>query len=210
MPTSHTVFAALYDRATAPAERAGLADRRRRLLAGATGRVLEIGGGTGANLAHYPDGLDTVVVLEPDGAMRQRLLEKVPSANVPVEVHEAAIEDSSLPADAFDTVISTLTLCTVGDLDAALASIRRVLAPGGRVLFIEHVRAPGLQGLAQRASAPVWTRVAAGCHPDRDILAAMRANGFAVTDLDRFRIRLMVNPLINEAVQGTARLEIRP
>ncbi|MEY2477929.1 MAG: hypothetical protein QOG87_3244 [Actinomycetota bacterium] len=210
MGTEHALFAAVYDRVTAPAERAGLADRRRRLLAGATGRVLEIGGGTGANLAHYPDGLETVVVLEPDGAMRQRLLEKVPSANVPVEVHEAAIEDSSLPADAFDTVISTLTLCTVGDIDAALASIRRVLAPGGRVLFIEHVRARGLQGLAQRASAPVWTRVAAGCHPDRDILAAMRANGFAVTDLDRFRIRLMVNPLINEAVQGTARLEVRP
>jgi ubiquinone/menaquinone biosynthesis C-methylase UbiE len=210
MGTEHALFAAVYDRATAPAERAGLADRRRRLLAGATGRVLEIGGGTGANLAHYPEGLETVVVLEPDGAMRQRLLEKVPSATAPVEVHETAIEDGSLPADAFDTVVSTLTLCTVGDIDAALASIRRVLAPGGRVLFIEHVRARGLQGLAQRASAPVWTRVAAGCHPDRDILAAMRANGFAVTDLDRFRIRLMINPLINEAVQGTARLEVRP
>jgi SAM-dependent methyltransferase len=210
MGTEHTFFAAVYDRATAPAERAGLADRRQRLLAGATGRVLEIGGGTGANLAHYPPGLETVVVLEPDGAMRERLLEKVPSASVEVEVHEAAIEDGSLPDDAFDTVISTLTLCTVPDLDVALGAIRRVLAPGGRLLFIEHVRATGLQALAQRASAPLWTRVAAGCHPDRDILAAMRANGFAVTDLDRFRIRLMVNPLINGAVQGAARVELRP
>jgi SAM-dependent methyltransferase len=172
--------------------------------------VLEIGGGTGANLAHYPEGLETVVILEPDPAMRERLLEKVPSTGADVEVHEAAIEDGSLPSDAFDTVVSTLTLCTVPDLDVALSSIKRVLAPGGRLLFIEHVRATGLQALAQRASAPVWTRVAAGCHPDRDILAAMRSNGFAVTDLDRFRIRMMVNPLIGGAVQGTARVESRP
>ena len=210
MGNEHTLFAAVYDRATAPAERAGLADRRRRLLAGATGRVLEIGGGTGANLAHYPEGLDTVTMLEPDSAMRDRLLEKVPSASVPVEVHEAGIEDESLPTDGFDTVVSTLTLCTVPDLDAALAAIKRVLAPGGQLLFIEHVRGTGLQALAQRATAPVWTRVAAGCHPDRDILAAMRTNGFAVTDLDRFRIRLMINPLINGAVQGVARAEVRP
>jgi SAM-dependent methyltransferase len=207
MGTEHALFAAVYDRLTAPAERAGMADRRRRLLAGATGRVLEIGGGTGVNLAHYPSGLDTVVVLEPDGAMRERMLTKMPAAPVPVEVHEAGIEDHSLPAGGFDTVVSTLTLCTVPDLDRALAAVHRLLAPGGRLLFIEHVRASGLQGLAQRASAPVWTRVAAGCHPDRDILAAMRTNGFAVTDLDRFRIRMMVNPLINEAVQGVARLE---
>ena len=210
MGNDHALFAAVYDRATAPAERAGLADRRARLLADATGRVLEIGGGTGANLAHYPAGLQGLVVLEPDGAMRERLLEKVPTATAPVEVHEAAIEDASLPSGAFDTVVSTLTLCTVPDLDVALASIRRILAPGGRLLFIEHVRAPGLQGVLQRASSPLWTRLAAGCHPDRDILAAMRANGFAVTDLDRFRIRLMVNPLIGVAVQGTARVEVRP
>jgi SAM-dependent methyltransferase len=210
MSPQHTLFAAVYDRVTAPAERAGLADRRRRLLAGATGRVLEIGGGTGLNLAHYPSGLERVDVLEPDAAMRDRLLAKMPAAGVPVEVHEAGIEDDSLPTDGYDTVVSTLTLCTVPDLDAALAAIHRVLAPNGRLRFIEHVRATGVQGLAQRATAPVWTRVAAGCHPDRDILAAMRANGFAVTDLDRFRIRLMVNPLINGAVQGVARAEIRP
>jgi ubiquinone/menaquinone biosynthesis C-methylase UbiE len=189
----------------APAERAGLADRRRRLLAAASGRVLEVGGGTGANLAHYPAGLDQVAVLEPDGAMRERLLQKVAAVTTPVEVHDAGIEEGTFPDASFDTVVSTLTLCSVPDLQRALASMRRLLKPGGRLLFIEHVRAPGLKGVAQRASAPVWTRMAAGCHPDRDILAAMRAQGFTVTDCDRFRIRMLVNPLVNTAVQGQAR-----
>lgn len=203
MGSEHVVFAAVYDRVTAPAERAGLADRRRRLLAGATGRVLEIGGGTGLNLPHYPAALD-VTVLEPDGAMRERLLARVPEVGATVEVHDAGIEDAPFADGSFDTVVSTLTLCTVPDLGKALREIHRLLAPGGRLLFIEHVLATGLQGLAQRATAPVWTRVAAGCHPDRDILAAMRTNGLAVTDCDRFRIRLVVNPLIGQAVQGVA------
>ena len=203
MGSEHVVFAAVYDRVTAPAERAGLADRRRRLLAGATGRVLEIGGGTGLNLPHYPAGLD-VTVLEPDGAMRERLLARIPEASAAVVVHDAGIDDAPFDDGTFDTIVSTLTLCTVPDLDQALGQIVRLLAPGGRLLFMEHVLATGLQGLAQRASAPVWTRVAAGCRPDRDIRGAMRANGLAVTDCDRFRIRLTVNPLINQAVQGTA------
>ena len=203
MSSDHTVFAAVYDRVLSPAERAGLTDRRRRLLAGATGRVLELGGGTGLNLAHDPAGLE-VTVLEPDGAMRERLLVRVPESAATVEVHEAAVEDAPFPDESFDTVVSTLTLCTVDDLGRALAEVRRLLAPGGRLLFIEHVLATGLQGLAQRASAPVWTRVAAGCHPDRDILGAMRANGLAITDCDHFRMRLTADPLINQALQGGA------
>jgi SAM-dependent methyltransferase len=202
---SHPLFAAVYDRMMGPAERAGLSARRRRLLAGASGRVLEVGGGTGANLAHYPAAVTQLVVLEPDAAMRERLLAKVPAAPVSVEVHEIGIEDAPFRDGSFDTIVSTATLCTVTDLDAAFTAVRRLLAADGKLLFLEHVRAPGLQGLAQRASAPLWTRVAAGCHPDRDTLAAMRASGFVVTELDRFRIRLAANPLINWAVQGAAR-----
>jgi SAM-dependent methyltransferase len=203
--TDHALFAAVYDRMMGPAERAGLAARRRRLLAGASGRVLEVGGGTGANLAHYPGSVTQLVVLEPDAAMRDRLLAKVPGASVPVEVHEVGIEDAPFADGSFDTIVSTATFCTVADLDAALAAVRRLLTPDGRLLFLEHVRAPGLQGVAQRVTAPLWTRVAAGCHPDRDTVAAMRTSGFVVTELDRFRIRLAVNPLINWAVQGAAR-----
>ena len=204
MSHDHAVFAALYDRLVAPAERAGLGDRRQRLLAGARGRVLEIGGGTGLNLPHYPTAIDGVTVLEPDGAMREQLLVRVPDAPAAVEVHDAGIERAPFVDGSFDTIVSTLTLCTVDDVDQALREIRRLLAPEGQLLFLEHVRVPGLQGLAQRATAPVWSRIAAGCHPDRDILGAMRTNGFAVTDCDRFRIRLFVNPLISWAAQGVA------
>lgn len=203
----HPLFAAVYDRLTAPAERAGLADRRRRLISQASGRVLEIGAGTGANLAHYRD-VDRVVAIEPSAAMRRRLLDKVAAASVPVEVHEVGIDDvgadaATFPDGSFDTVVSTLTLCTVPDVADAAAAMRRVLADGGRILFLEHVSVPGWRGRLQRAAAPAWRRVAAGCHPDRDIPALLRASGLAVTEIDRFALPYG-GPLVGHAVQGVA------
>jgi SAM-dependent methyltransferase len=202
----HPLFAAVYDRATAPAERAGLADRRRRLLAQARGRTLEIGGGTGANLRHYPAAVESLTVLEPDGAMRERLLARLGEAPVPVEVHEAGIDDAPFPDGSFETIVSTVTLCSVPDLDGAVSAAARLLAPEGQLLFLEHVRAGGVQGWAQQLSAPLWSRVAAGCHPDRDVLGALRRGGLVVTACDRFTIHRMVNPLIGSAVQGVAQL----
>ena len=203
----HPLFAAAYDRLTAPVERAGLADRRRRLISRAAGRVLEIGGGTGANLAHYRD-VDRVVVIEPSAAMRRRLLDKVAGASVPVEVHELGIDEvgadaATFPDGAFDTIVSTLTLCTVPDVDSAVAAMRRVLADDGRILFLEHVAVPGWTGRLQRGAAPVWKRLAAGCHLDRDIPALLRAGGLAVTEIDRFALPYG-GPLVGHAVQGVA------
>lgn len=198
----HPLFAALYDRMSAPAERAGLADRRRRLLTGATGAVLEIGGGTGANLPHYR-GVDSVTVMEPSAAMRHRLLERAAAAPVKVEVHEAGIEAAPFPDASFDTVVSTLTLCSVADLDGGLAQIRRVLKPEGRLLFMEHVTTPGWRHRVQAAADPLWGRVAGGCHLTRDIPALLRQAGFAVTDCERF-LMPFANPLIGPAVQGQA------
>jgi SAM-dependent methyltransferase len=199
----HAVFAALYDRMMAPSERAGLADRRRRLLSRASGRVLEIGGGTGANLPHYRD-VESVTILEPDRAMLRRLADRVTAAAVPVELHEAGIEDAALPDAAFDTVVSTLTLCSVDDPDRALASVRRLLAPGGTFLFVEHVAGTGLRRRVQRLAAPLWRRLAGGCHPDRDTLAAIGRAGFVVAELDRFPMP-RGNPVIRPCVQGVAR-----
>jgi ubiquinone/menaquinone biosynthesis C-methylase UbiE len=140
MKDGHPIFAALYDPIGASAERRWMGERRRRLLAGARGAVLEIGGGTGANLAHYWD-VDRVTIAEPDPFMRNRIGPKLEDARVPVEVSAAGAEALPFPDGSFDTVVSTLVLCTVPDQEAALDEVRRVLRPGRRLLFIEHVRA---------------------------------------------------------------------
>jgi SAM-dependent methyltransferase len=156
---------------------AGLGDRRRRLLAGATGAVLDVGG-YAFNGPDYPPG---------------------------VEVHDVLpSEVSGLPDESFDTVVCTFVLCSVDDPRALLASIGDVLASDGRLLFLEHVRGGGLRGLAQRAAAPAWTRVFDGCHPDRDTVGAVRTAGFLITDLDRFPMRFAA-PMIVPAVAGAAK-----
>ena len=202
---AHDLFAAAYDRVLSPAERAGLADRRRELLSSARGAVWEIGGGTGLNLPHYPEkGVDSVTVLEPDAGMRRRLLQRMTASPLEVTVHETTVEETDIADGSFDTVVTSLVLCSVKDVDVALGRIRRLLRPDGRVLFLEHVRVPGLRGAVQRASRPLWTRVAAGCHPDRDIVGSFRAAGFSVTDCDHFKVRFTF-PHIAPAAAGVAR-----
>lgn len=186
MPTaSHPLHASLYDPFMGLLDRAGMAERRRRLIAEAKGQVVEVGGGTGRNLQYYRD-VDGVVVLEPDAAMRARLLERVDAAVVRVEVHDAGIEECALPDGFADTVVASLVLCTVESPAAALAVIKRLLKPDGRLLFLEHVAAPGFRGRMQSALTPMWSRTAgAGCHLDRPTLDHIRSAGFAITDCHR-------------------------
>lgn len=177
------LHAFLYDPGLGIANRSGVAARRRRLIAGARGRVLEVGGGTGRNLPLYRD-VDGVTVL--DVAPGPRTLDRVAAAAVPVELHERTLHDSGLPDASFDTIVCTLVLCTVADQSEALVELRRLLEPErGRMLFLEHVRAPAWRGLVQSALTPVWARLGAGCHLDRDTLDAIRAAGFVITDCDR-------------------------
>ena len=183
--SSHPVHAALYDPLMGVADRLGLAERRRRLVADATGEVVEVGGATGRNLPHYRE-VDRVVVLEPDEAMRRRLLAQVPSAPVPVEVHETGIEDTILPDGFADTVVASLVLCTVPSPASALERIRRLLRDEGRLLFLEHVHSPGWRGWVQSIMTPVWSRtLGAGCHLDRPTLDTIREAGFVITDCHR-------------------------
>ena len=181
----HPIFAALYDGLGAAAERGWMGRRRSRLLAGAAGSVLEIGGGTGANLPHYRDA-GRVVVSEPDPFMRGRLRRKLVRARVPVEVSESGAEDLPFRDGSFDAVVSTLVLCSVPTQEKALAEVRRVLRPGGRLLFIEHVRGEGSVARVQDRVLPLWSRLFAGCHPNRDTLGSIQAAGFEVGKLDRF------------------------
>lgn len=198
----HRLFAALYDRLNGAMERGWMGERRARLLSGARGAVLEIGGGTGANLPHYRDA-ERVTVTEPDPFMRKRLRPKLAQARVPVELSDAGAESLPFPDGSFDAVVSTLVLCTVPDQGAALTEIRRILRPGGRLLFIEHVRGEGSAAHWQDRIEPVWQRLFAGCHPNRDTLSAIEAAGFEIEALDNFRPPVPLSG-ITPHVQGVA------
>ena len=203
----HPLFAAAYDHLLALSEARGLADRRRHLLSRARGRVLEIGAGTGLNLAYYPpDAVTSVVALEPDGAMRRRLQGRITAGGspVPCQVVDAEVGRASFPEHSFDTVVCTLVLCAVADPVATVAAIRTWLAPDGCLLFLEHVRAGGLAGRLQRVAGPLWQWGAAGCHLDRDTLAVLRGADLAVTDCQRFALPAG-GVLLSACVQGVAR-----
>ena len=202
----HRLFAALYDRLGAAAEKSWMGERRSRLLSGARGEVLEIGGGTGANLPYYYDYVQRVVVTEPDPFMREKLWPKLTRTNVPVEVSDAGAQNLPFADDSFDVVVSTLVLCTVPDQRTALAEIRRVLRPGGRLLFLEHVRGTGAVARWQDRILPLWRRLFAGCHPNRDTIASIKAAGFEIRDLERFEPPILFSGLI-PTMQGMAILE---
>jgi ubiquinone/menaquinone biosynthesis C-methylase UbiE len=193
------VFAAMYDRMMAVSEEAGLRERRRELIAQASGRVLEIGAGTGLNAEHYPDAVTDLVFAEPEGPMAARLRARVTRGTVV----EAPAEALPFPDDAFDTVVSTLVLCTVDDTRAALGEIRRVLAPGGRVLLLEHVRSedPGLAKWQDRLHGP-WHWIGRGCHCNRDTARDLRGAGFDV-DVEPTRLPKAAK-LVKPAIVGVA------
>jgi ubiquinone/menaquinone biosynthesis C-methylase UbiE len=206
MQDGHPIFAALYDPIGASAERRWMGERRRRLLTGAWGVVLEIGGGTGANLEHYRD-VDRVTIAEPDPFMRNKLGPKLGDARVPVKVSAAGAEALPFPDGSFDTVVSTLVLCTVPDQESALDEIRRVLRPGGRLLFIEHVRAAGSMARWQDRLDPLWRRLFGGCHPNRDTVAAIEDAGFEIETFESF---YPPDPLsvLTPHVQGSATVRL--
>jgi SAM-dependent methyltransferase len=189
--------AALYDPFLRRGERLGLAGRRAELLRRARGQVVEIGAGTGLNVRHYPPTAQ-VVLTEPVPAMYRRLEKRVRDRAGMRPVRAAA--DALPMADAsVDTVVSTLVLCTVPDVDRVLAELVRVLRPGGQLLFCEHVRAedPKLARRQKRLAGP-WAAFAQGCRCDRDTVAFVKQR-FAVEDMTTARWRGMpsvVRPLI--------------
>jgi ubiquinone/menaquinone biosynthesis C-methylase UbiE len=168
--------AAIYNPVLWFGERLGMARRRRELLAGASGEVLEIGAGTGLNLPHYPTGLERLVLAEPGAAMADRIdLDRAPDGVAP-RLERAPAEQLPFADESFDTVVSTLVLCTVGDPERALYEIARVLRPGGRLLFLEHVRAEqGWRRALQRRSVRPWAAFADGCQCDRPTLATIES-----------------------------------
>ena len=175
------IMALVYDPFVWLGELGGMRRRRRRLLADARGRVVEIGAGTGLNIAHYPDGIADLVLAEPEQAMRRRLARRLSRHARVARIVDAPAEHLPLADGSVDTVVSTLVLCTVDEPERALGEIARVLRPDGQLLFIEHVRA-GSRFLAacQNTLLHPWRRFAGGCVCNRPTMELMVACGFTI------------------------------
>jgi ubiquinone/menaquinone biosynthesis C-methylase UbiE len=185
MSLRKNLFAATYDRMSHKSEEAGLRDMRHGLLASAVGNVLEIGGGTGANLAHYDRNIESLVVTEPEPAMLRRLQNKARDQAPLAKILRAPAEDMPFEDDTFDTVVSTLVLCGVDDQSRSLREMRRVLRPGGQLLFLEHVRSddPALARFQDRMN---WlNRLVVVCDCNRPTLTCMEAAGFTISRLEQ-------------------------
>lgn len=205
MSLSGRIFAAFYDRAMAGTEQAGLGDRRRALLAQAQGRIVEVGAGTGVNLAHYPPaGIEELVLVEPEEPMARRLRRRAAESSLPIRIVAAPAEALPLPDGTFDVAVCTLVLCTVRDQAAALSELRRVLKPGGALLFLEHVRASDAR-LArwQDRLHPLWVRFGHGCHCNRPTLDAIGAAGFDVRDVEHAGLPKSP-PIVRPMIVGVA------
>lgn len=179
-----------------------LVERKRELFKDLKGTVLEIGPGTGANLAYFPRDIHWIGI-EPNPYMHDYLRRRAESLGMQIDIRQGLAEQIEIAPASVDTVISTLVLCSVTDLAGVLREIHRVLKPGGRFLFLEHVGAPKGTWLRrlQQLVKPAWRAVSAGCEPDRDIPAALYKAGFEHVDMDCFRIPA---PVVSPHVAGVA------
>jgi ubiquinone/menaquinone biosynthesis C-methylase UbiE len=187
--TGRPVFARFYARVAGPGlERAGAGEHRRRLLAGLSGEVIEIGAGNGLTFPHYPSEVNRVVAIDPEPRLRALAQQAATAAPVPVEVTGGKAEHLPHPDGSFDAAVVCMTLCSVTDQTAALAEIHRVLRPGGQLRFFEHVQAdsPAIRRIQRLVDATVWPLLMGGCHTGRDTTTAITAAGFTITRLDRF------------------------
>jgi ubiquinone/menaquinone biosynthesis C-methylase UbiE len=200
----HPICAAVYDRLTRSAERKFLGTHRAWLAARATGQVLDLGAGTGASFPFMGADVE-IIAAEPDPYVRERGRRRARTLGRAVTFLPDAAESLSLKTASVDTALATLVLCTVDDPARALAEIRRVLRPGGCLLFLEHVRLEHpLWSRVQDAVTPLWRALCAGCHPNRDTVTAIRRAGFAVTELDRYAFGPLPGRLLVRGVAVSA------
>ncbi len=195
------VFPALLERCGESHER-HIAAHKRNLLTPLRGRVIEIGPGTGVNLAYLDPSADWVGV-EPNEHMDPYVRRRAAALGRAAEIRRGTAEALPFDRASVDAVVSTLVLCSVVDPIATLAEIRRVLRPGGQFVFVEHVGAPAgtRSRRMQRAIRPLWAYCGDGCHPDRDTGEAIASAGFASLDITRFALRM---PIVGPHIAGRA------
>jgi ubiquinone/menaquinone biosynthesis C-methylase UbiE len=203
----HPIFARVYARIGAAAEKKGGAELRDETLAGLTGRAIEVGAGTGLNFRHYPSTVTEVLAVEPEPLLRRMATAEATSSPVQIEVVDGVAD--ALPADdaSVDAGVASLVLCSVPDQALALAELFRVIRPGGELRFYEHVRANS-SGFArfQRTVDVFHPLLGGGCHVDRDTLGAIENVGFVVEKVRRFRFTpCFLDQAIAPHVIGTAR-----
>lgn len=175
-----TLFSRFYDTFMFPLEKRKFHLIRKQLIGNASGKVLEIGSGTGANFLYYVNAVE-VIAVEPELLMRAKSLDKAKKAPVPIDVRSGRAEELPFADNSFDTVVGTLVLCTIPDPQKALQEIRRVCKPGGQIKFFEHVRVNQSKlGVLQDYLTPVWKRLCDGCHLNRDSLALVKQSGMRV------------------------------
>ncbi len=203
----HPIFARLYDKLSVVAEAAGSREHRTELLAGLSGRVIEVGAGTGLNFAHYPSAVSEVVAVEPEPHLRAKAVEAATSATVAITVTDATAGDLPHGEATFDAAVYSLVLCSVADPAAALAEAHRVVKPGGELRFYEHVKADTARlASLQRRLDHVWPLFAGGCHTARDTSQSIIDAGFDIESERRFRFEptLLAKPVAPHII-GTAR-----
>ena len=179
-----------------------VAERKRRLFAGLSGAILEIGPGAGPNLAYYPKDCRWIGV-EPNPFMHSYLRQSAERAGLQIEIRQLLAEKLPAADHSIDAVVSTLVLCSVREPAIVLGEVLRVLRPGGRFIFLEHVAAPEGTRLrsVQRFIRPLWQRLADGCHPDRETGPAIERAGFSRVQYETFRLPL--GP-VSTQIQGIA------
>jgi SAM-dependent methyltransferase len=181
-------FARTYIRLAKTAEQRGATEHRRRLLAGLSGSVIELGAGNGLNFPHYPDAVTEVVAIEPEPTLRGAAETAAATAPVPVRVLAGVADDLPLEDESVDAAVASLVLCSVPDQDRALSELHRVVRPGGELRFYEHVipdRQPKRLLVQAADRSGLWPAIAGGCHPARDTALAIERAGFDVERSER-------------------------
>jgi ubiquinone/menaquinone biosynthesis C-methylase UbiE len=186
----HPIFSRFYARMSRGADqKLGVEEHRKKLLAGLSGTVIEVGAGNGLNFAHYPTTVSEVLAVEPEPHLRNLALVAAAAAPVAVELVDAVAQRLPVGDASCDAGVVSLVLCSVPSQARALAELMRVIRPGGELRFYEHVLSQEPKRARwQRRITPIWSFFGGGCHPARDTAAAIEKAGFQIEEIERLSV----------------------